>query len=187
MKNLLKVMMCLAALSPLSVNASSCYNDSCCDSCCFDELYFSVSGGGNWAFNHKPDLDTGWFVGGAIGTHLDCDLRAELSYDYITNNIDTRGDNKEYIHAALINAYYDLCAFNCLTPFVGAGIGYAFVDSDLASSHENHQFGFQVGAGLRYDIDSCMSVAATYRLFGHTRGAGTGYHNLFGITLTRDY
>ena len=147
----------------------------------------SVSGGGNWTFNHKPDLDAGWFVGAAIGTHWDCDMRIELSYDYLRNKFDTSGDNKEQIHAALINAYYDLCAFNCFTPFVGGGVGYAYVNSDLSDNSENHQVGFQFGGGLRYDVDSCMSLSAAYRLFGHTRGDGTGYHHLFGVTLTREY
>lgn len=176
MKLLCKIILCLGIFTPLSVKAADC---------CFDDCYISVWGGGNWSFDHDVCLDNGWFAGGAIGTHIDCDWRADVSYDYVQSKVKHDSSECEKVHAALFNIYTDLCSFDCVTPFFGAGIGYAYVDN-LCSGNRN-QFAFQGGVGLRYDIDHCWSVSATYRILGHLRDNNHGYHHLLGAVLTRNF
>lgn len=206
MKSLVKVLLCLAAFSPLSMNAQWGGSGDCCfDSCC-EQYYASVWGGGNSPFHNKThhdrhlDLDTGWYVGGAIGMHWNgCYFsRVDLSFDYLRNDIDrnsgddsssssSNNDFSKYV--VLANAYYDFCPWGCVTPYVGAGVGYAYIRAN--DHHQEHHidrnaFAWQVGAGLTYEINSCWSAGFQYRLLGTTNDS-TSYHNLYGVSLTRQF
>ena len=204
MKSLVKVLLCLAAFSPLSMNAQFWGNG-----CCNNDYYFSVWGGGNVPFNthnhHRDhDLDTGWYVGGALGYRSPCScLRYDVSFDYLRNEIDRNSGNSGDLssnsssnndinkYVALVNAYYDFCPCGCLVPFVGAGVGYAYVSHGNNHNNNHHNknrsaFAWQVGAGLSYEINECWSATAAYRLLGVTHD-GSVYHNLFGIGLTRQF
>jgi opacity protein-like surface antigen len=211
MKSLVKVLLCLAAFSPFGMNAQFC-GSSCntsCNPCCGDEYYFSVWGGGNSPWNnHHYELDTGWYVGGAIGMRASPNMRYDISFDYLRNklsnnsnssgsnvsnnsgsNYSSNNDINHYV--VLANAYYEFCPWGCVVPFVGGGIGYAFVDSNHNhnnSNHRNHRnaFAWQVGGGLSYEINECWSASAQYRLLGATHHR-TSYHNLYGVALTRRF
>jgi opacity protein-like surface antigen len=193
MKTLAKVLLCLAAFSPLSMNAQFCGD------CCCEQYYVSVWGGGNAPFNNDPDLDTGWYVGGALGYRCSSNMRFDLSFDYLSNEIDqdsgesyesSSSNNDVNKYVVLANAYYDFCPWGCVVPYVGGGIGYAYIKTDEHHRRHHHfdknAFAFQVGAGLTYEINECWSATASYRLLGTTND-GTGYHNLFGIGLTRQF
>ncbi len=197
MKSLVKVLLCLAAFSPLSMNAQFC-GTSCCD----NDYYASVWGGGNVPFNTHPKLDTGWYVGGAIGYRAPCScMRYDLSFDYLRNDFDHHSNDSSEggsghhgtalvnKYVGLVNAYYDFCPMGCFVPFVGGGVGYAYIDSQ--HRHETHRFkknafAWQVGAGVSYEINECWSATASYRLLGTTNDS-TAYHNLFGVGLTRQF
>jgi opacity protein-like surface antigen len=185
MKSLAKVLLCLAAFSPLSMNAQY----FCGDDCCCEQYYVSVWGGGNAPFNDHHELETGWYVGGALGIKGYCDYRFDLSFDYLRNEIDDWRHDELSKYVVLANAYYDFCPWGCVTPYVGAGIGYAYIHQDN-NDHNHHDqrnaFAWQVGAGLTYEINSCWSASAQYRLLGTTND-GTSYHNLFGVALTRQF
>lgn len=209
MKSLVKVLLCLAAFSPFGMNAQFC-GSSCntsCNPCCGDDYYISVWGGGNAPFNNHPKLDTGWYVGGAIGLRCSPCMRYDVSFDYLSNDLDRHtSGNEEYSssshkdsvnkYVVLANAYYDFQACGCFVPYVGAGVGYAYTsdnhhhnfDNSDSSSHHNHKnaFAWQVGAGVNYDITECWSAALSYRLLG-TVNDRSSYHNLFGVGLTRKF
>ncbi|MDO5536574.1 MAG: porin family protein [Desulfovibrionaceae bacterium] len=85
----------------------------------------------------------------------------------------------------LLNGYYDFHNSTAFTPYVGAGIGFAFnylgVDikhngqSDSADDRSTN-FAWQVGAGVAYALTEDMSIDAAYRYLdlGYTEVSSSG-------------
>ena len=79
----------------------------------------------------------------------------------------------------LANAYLDLGTWNCITPFVGFGIGGAyntFADlSDLGNTGENGpgtnasqlNFAWALHAGLAYNVTQNFSFELAYRYLSY--------------------
>ncbi len=75
------------------------------------------------------------------------------------------------------NAIYDFNATGSWRPFVGLGIGAAYLDFDKVSrnsaelySGNSWEFAYQGFAGLSYDLDDNWSVKGQYRHFATTDG-----------------
>jgi OmpA-OmpF porin, OOP family len=137
-----------------------------------DGLYISVFGGANWAedssasllttddpttdstlFNWATDADTGFVVGGAVGTHLNAwvqGLRVELEASYRRNDVNgiwaitdfdtgvvdrtttgTIGANLSTF-AVMANVWYEYDAGWKVRPYVGGGVGWARTKLDGA-------------------------------------------------------
>jgi opacity protein-like surface antigen len=114
------------------------------------DMYVSVFGGANFlqdesqVFNtgsssFSSDPDTGFVIGGAIGTHLDNwakGLRVELAANYRRNDVggvwttstgSTGGffDANMSTFAIMANAWYDIDIGSKVRPYVGGGVGWA--------------------------------------------------------------
>jgi len=118
---------------------------------------------------------------GGIGYGIGYNVRVELDGDYIYNTAvkadidDFGGDYKLSGHAAkygaMLNALYDLPLGLPVYPYLGAGVGYQYVngkyslvDGTIASSGTKGSFAFDVIAGVAYPIAAVpgLSIVAQY-------------------------
>ncbi len=68
----------------------------------------------------------------------------------------------------MLNAYYDINTGTKLTPYVGAGFGYANVEGKLSiegesDSVDDNNFAWQIGAGSSYALNEKILLDAGYR------------------------
>lgn len=153
--------------------------------------------------------DTGFIVGGAIGTHISEDLRVELEVAYSENDVDEiEYDGTEYsgtgdfsILTFMGNLWYDLPLSTELKPYIGGGLGVAIVDAsnigyDCCEEYDSSEvaFAFQAGAGLRWMMSENIALDVGYRLrgidgptFDNADGTGSNHdadfmfsHNIIG-------
>ncbi|MCE9521357.1 MAG: outer membrane beta-barrel protein [Alphaproteobacteria bacterium] len=127
------------------------------------DLYISVFGGANFLADDSGvfssgtaaisfDNDTGFVLGGAVGTSLDKwakGLRVELEASYRRNDLggswftdadsppvtDTSGgpiDGNMSTFAIMTNVWYDIDINSKIKPYVGGGVGWARVNADTA-------------------------------------------------------
>lgn len=111
-------------------------------------------------------------------------VRAELEYNknadaekthgvvYLNENddlVEGNGKFKVKSQSVMLNAYYDIDTGSKLTPYVGAGIGYAklkgtlTIDGKSMGSMDDNNFAWQVGAGVGYALNDNVSLDAGYR------------------------
>jgi outer membrane protein OmpA-like peptidoglycan-associated protein len=149
-------------------------------------VYLGVEGGLNWLFNTtilgvNNSPQTGWAAGGKIG------------YDFIGPRIEVEGMYRQNMTGvfygnraingqisqvtAMANFLYDFNATGTIVPYIGAGAGVGFVDSDfnLGSTVFAYQgilgVGYNFSPNLRFNIDG--------RYYGTTNPqvAGFGWTN----------
>ncbi len=69
-----------------------------------------------------------------------------------------------YKHSVMANAYFDYLTCTPWTPYVGAGIGSAYLKADDGNKAKSvYNLAWQVMAGVAYDINSHWTVDAGYR------------------------
>ena len=69
-----------------------------------------------------------------------------------------------YKHSVMANAYFDYLTCTPWTPYVGAGIGSAYLKADYGNTAKSvYNLAWQVMAGVAYDINSHWTVDAGYR------------------------
>jgi opacity protein-like surface antigen len=138
-------------------------------------------------------------VGYDFNKQFNLPLRAEVEYALFTGaeskttgNYTWSGGGTSYwsknsekitvgIQTLFLNAYYDFRNSSAFTPYVGAGIGMAFLDakyketysdsggySDSSSAGRNKtaNFAWNIGAGVGYDITDYIAVDLGYRFVG---------------------
>ena len=75
-------------------------------------------------------------------------------------------NTKLYKHSLMANAYFDYLTCTPWTPYVGAGIGAAYLKYNVARGAEKktvYNFAWQVMGGVTYDINSNWALDAGYR------------------------
>lgn len=91
------------------------------------------------------------------------EIRSDLEYTY---NTPAKKDKAKVKNMSLmLNGYYDVMTGSEWTPYVQAGLGVARVKlepNDLAKA----KFGWQVGTGVAYAVDSNVSIDVGYRFAG---------------------
>lgn len=109
---------------------------------------------------------TGMVGGVAVGydwsQYFGLDLRTDVEYAIRTTpHFDAHGRSVEaYIPQTLmVNAYYDFKNETDFTPYVGGGVGVAFVG-------ENSNFAWNVGGGVGYKINDDFTASLGYRFVG---------------------
>lgn len=134
----------------------------------------------------------GYNVGGRIGYQSN-PLRYEFEYTYLNATPDyfkinsyrfrdIRGNTS--INFAMVNLYYDFPEILLnLSPFVGAGIGYAYLQTDLKNSNpfgysyfklSDNEFAYQGTAGLTFNFSDSFAVNAAYRYTATTNSSNFG-------------
>ena len=128
--------------------------------------------------NGNAELNTGWKGIGSLGYKFSNSIRSELELGYGRNEIDKiRGVSADgdFNHASVMaNAFYDfdkLLPWSAVTPFVGLGLGGAWVKAMNATipgfrtDDVDTGFAYQLMAGVNFDITNQLSANVGYRWF----------------------
>lgn len=94
------------------------------------------------------------------------ELELNNSRDIKRNYFDEEGVThfRLYKHSVMANAYFDYLTCTPWTPYVGAGIGSAYLKADNGEQAKSvYNLAWQVMAGLTYDINSHWTLDAGYR------------------------
>lgn len=140
------------------------------------DTYVTGFGGANWDDVASPlDSDTGFVVGGALGTSVKAvpGLRAELEVAFRTNDVDVF---KGFIQAehnttsVMGNVAYDFNAgIGPFRPYVLAGVGYAHTEGVIENlslaTLESSGFAWQLGAGVNTQLAEGVKAGVGYRYF----------------------
>ncbi|MFC7053556.1 outer membrane protein [Hansschlegelia quercus] len=140
--------------------------------------------GGNPNFRGEKMKDAG-IVGGGVGYKWSEWFRTDVTADYETpskfrGRLDCPGgcvagttNEKAKIDAVTIfaNAYFDIGTFYGFTPYVGGGIGTAYLDINHYSSSaapsprgdSNWNFAWNLMAGVGYEVAPNVIIDANYR------------------------
>ncbi len=141
------------------------------------------------------NLRGAWSVGGGVGYNITRYLRADLTLDYWSRSrftgsttgtcggvpctsVDTSGYTALLL---LANAYVDLGTWHGITPYVGAGIGGAYVNWDnlyntaggttvIHGGTSGIRFAYALMAGASYCLTSNLELDAGYRFSQITGG-----------------
>ncbi|WP_170294814.1 OmpA family protein [Roseospira navarrensis] len=158
-----------------------------------------VGAGGGLNLNDTGDLEIGGrqreldtdlgFVGlASFGYAFGNGLRAEVEGGHRRNTVDNWGgtglDGDLSAWHGMVNLLYDIDTGTGFTPFVGAGLGAAFVSIDadnrargLSADDSDVGLAYQAMVGLGYSVTDSLSLSADYRFFHAvdiTADAGSG-------------
>ncbi|MEQ1754809.1 MAG: outer membrane beta-barrel protein [Micropepsaceae bacterium] len=170
-------------------------------------LYVSVFGGANWLADDSgvtteettsghwsQSADTGFVLGGAVGTHLDRwvnGLSVEMEVSYRRNDLGGHWSEPEEdefgiltgnmsTFAIMANAWYEFDIGSKARPYFGGGVGWSRMNADMVAvstsdgiatstdtndSFENSGFAYQLGAGFHYEVSPGVDVGLGYRFF----------------------
>ena len=135
-------------------------------------FYVGAGGGAAWEIGSTPNASTstGWAVGGVAGYDF-VGPRAELNVGYgqIPTNVNIPGtaiNGKVGTLSAMANVLYDFWPDSIITPYIGAGLGVAFIDSN--QSLGSTQFAYQGMLGLAYNVTDQLRFNVEGRYFGTT-------------------
>ena len=149
-------------------------------------VYFGVQGGLNWLFNttilgQNVSPQTGWALGGKFG------------YDFIGPRVEVEGlyrqnNNGNFFGGraitgqisqvtAMANFLYDFNATGTFVPYIGAGAGVGFIDSDYNLGSTT--FAYQGILGVGYNATPNLRFNLEGRYIGTTNPsvAGTSWTN----------
>ncbi len=155
------------------------------------EWYVSADGGVSWlqdtdvsfpGASYTAENNIGPVFLGAVGYSFGA-IKVEGELGFRDNNVDklknlsgTNGDSTD-AYSVMGNAIYDFNATGSWHPFVGLGIGAAYLDFDKVTrngtelySGNSWEFAYQGFAGLSYDLDENWSLKGQYRYFATTDG-----------------
>jgi len=133
------------------------------------DLYVSSIPAG---FNIDIGFDTGYIIGGAVGTTLAPSLRGEVEFSVVNSSpsefyglsADTGLTSIGY--NLLGNLWYDFDTGSSFTPYIGGGVGYGYdviTDDDSDTEVNTSGFLYQLGAGVRYAATDTIGLDLGYR------------------------
>ncbi len=149
-------------------------------------VYFGVEGGLNWMFNttilnQQVSPPTGWALGGKVGYDF-IGPRVEVEGLYRQNNNSNNFGNRAITGqisqvTAMANLLYDFNAFGAFVPYIGAGAGVGFIDSDFNLG--STVFAYQGILGVGYNFSPNLRFNLEGRYIGTTSPgvAGTTWQN----------
>lgn len=98
---------------------------------------------------------------GYVRGELELNNSRDIKRNYIIDGLD---HFRLYKHSVMANAYFDYLTCTPWTPYVGAGIGSAYLKADNGEQAKSvYNLAWQVMAGLTYDINSHWTLDAGYR------------------------
>lgn len=148
-------------------------------------MYVGGLAGFNWLTSTKShshnNFKAGWIGGLDVGYRWCGGYRAEFEASYRSNK-PKHSNHAVEVWSFMANGYWEVTDCWCITPYVGAGIGYdtgknrrhhhhhdVVVGAAPVSDHHHHHknkengFAWQLIAGGLYDIDECMEMGVEYR------------------------
>ncbi|MGX9892021.1 P44/Msp2 family outer membrane protein [Wolbachia endosymbiont (group B) of Eucosma cana] len=114
--------------------------------------------------------------GGAFGYKMD-DIRVDVEglYSQLSKDADVVSDDKAAdsvtAFSGLVNVYYDIAIEDMpITPYVGVGVGAAYISNpskaDAVKDQKGFGFAYQAKAGVSYDVTPEIKLFAGARYFG---------------------
>ena len=150
-------------------------------SAAFAAPYVSGNVGAVWLektdFGDEAEItfDTGFGITAAIGNAYENGLRGEVEFGYRTSDVDDFDSDSGSVSnngdistlSLMLNGYYDFMPKETISPFIGAGIGYANVEGDFdeLGSEDDNVFAYQVAVGVAFAINPQMKIDVQYRYF----------------------
>jgi len=135
-------------------------------------FYIGAGGGAAWEIGNTPQASTstGWAVGGIAGYDF-VGPRVELNVGYgqiptSANIPGTAINGKVGSLTAMANVLYDFMPTSVITPYIGAGLGVAFIDSN--QSLGSTQFAYQGMIGVAYNVNEQLRFTVEGRYLGTT-------------------
>lgn len=131
----------------------------------------------------ESSYDNGLGFGLVFGKSYDNNLRIEGELGYRSNDLDGFSDGGEILGAAgditavsfLFSTYYDISNPTRFTPYLGAGLGGAYVSldgrtvdpafGDIVFSDEALAFAYQLGGGVACKLNRVLTLDLGYRYF----------------------
>ena len=154
----------LMVLAPAAVQAQSINAQ--------EGFYIGAGGGAAWFIgsNSNANTWTGWSVGGKAGyDFVGPRLELEVGYGQIPTSANIPGtaiNGKVGQLNVMANLLYDFMPTSVITPYIGAGAGVAFVDSN--SSLGSTQFAYQGMLGVAYNVNEQLRFMIEGRYVGTT-------------------
>jgi opacity protein-like surface antigen len=172
------------------------------------ETIDKTQGGGYDRKTGSQSFDGDWVYGGAIAIgydfyhRFDIPVRLELEYSMFgdaksenkyksSSSVHTDWENEKStitigVQTLFMNAYYDFRNSSNFTPYLGAGLGAAFVDMKGKTTRTEHDpddcysyslgkesstnFAWNIGAGVAYSFTDNISLDLGYRFVGLGKG-----------------
>ena len=144
-------------------------------------IYFSGNLGGirvmdsdvTWydGFQDEAKFDTGIVTTVAIGWDFGIGLRPEFELGFRFNEVDRQFPNgiggEIYSSSIMGNLFFDFIPHQRVSPFIGAGVGFANVEVDLDfwGSDDDTVFAYQFMAGLSFAVSRNINIDLQYRYF----------------------
>ena len=135
------------------------------------------------------DMGSGYGLGVALGQTQGANLRSELEFAFrsnkgdafrlsdIPNPVDLGGNVDTY--SGMLNFIWDFNSMECfprVRPYVGAGVGFTFINPDLTTDagmalhspelDNNSSFAYQVMLGTTFQYSNSINWFVEYRYFG---------------------
>lgn len=143
-------------------------------------FYTKVDGITNATGKEKDSPLTRSFIagGGAFGYKMD-DIRVDVEGLYsklakdtdVVNTSETNVADSLTAFSGLVNVYYDIAIEDMpITPYVGVGVGAAYISNpskaDVVKDQKGFGFAYQAKAGVSYDVTPEIKLFAGARYFG---------------------
>ena len=139
----------------------------------FQGFYIGLGGGLEWLIGSPPNgvsTGTGWAIGGKAGyDFIGPRVELEVGYGAASTSAIVPGSaivGKVGSLNVMANVLYDFMPASAITPYVGAGAGVAFVDSNAALG--STQFAYQAMLGLAANVSNTMRIMLEGRYVGTT-------------------
>jgi OmpA-OmpF porin, OOP family len=135
-------------------------------------FYIGAGGGAAWFIGSNPNAQTwtGWSAGGKAGyDFVGPRLELEVGYGEIPTSVNIPGtaiNGKVGQLNVMANLLYDFMPTSIITPYIGAGAGVAFVDSNSALG--STQFAYQGMLGVAYNVNEQLRFMVEGRYVGTT-------------------
>ena len=112
----------------------------------------------DWAGGSNDDAVA---AGGGVGWRINDNMRTDLRVDWAGGYSIAPGADMS-VTTVLGNLYFDIPTSTAFTPYVGAGLGYGFVNFDTAPDKSGFAYGLMAGVGV--DLTQNMTLDVGYRL-----------------------
>ena len=117
-------------------------------------LYIRGDAGWSWLSTDDSDNSVG-VIGGGVGYKFNDNLRTDLRADWAGI-----GNNDNSFTTVLGNVYFDIPTETMLTPYLGAGVGYGWAESN---GNDDSGAAFALMAGVEVNLTDNLSADVGYR------------------------
>ena len=117
-------------------------------------VYLRGDAGWSWLSTDEDDSSV-LVLGGGLGYQFNDNLRTDLRVDWAG-----LGDDDSSLTTVLGNVYFDIPLETIVTPYIGAGVGYGWVDS---TGNDEDGVAFALMAGLEVNLTEDLSADIGYR------------------------